>query len=66
MSIFNDASELASQWVFGRYYQTNEPCPKPDRLVFVKGDSTEVVTPHPSWALTLSSMAKIQFTLNAV
>jgi hypothetical protein len=30
--------------VYGRYYQSNEPCPKPERLVFVKGGSTAIVT----------------------
>ena len=40
MSIFNEANDLASQLVYGRYYQLNEPCPKPDRLVFVNGVTT--------------------------
>jgi hypothetical protein len=59
MSIFNEASELASQLVFGRYYQSNEPCPKPHALVFVKSDSTEVVTAHPSWAETASAIERL-------
>jgi len=54
MSTFNEANDLASQLVYGRYYQSNEPCPKPDRLVFVKGDSIAVVTDsgsdHDEWA----------------
>ena len=54
MSIFNEANDLASQLVYGRPYQSNEPCPKPDRLVFVKGDSIAVVTDsgsdHDEWA----------------
>ena len=44
MSNFNDANNLASELVFGRYYQSEEPCPQPERLVFVKDDSTAVVT----------------------
>lgn len=44
MSFFNAANDLPSRLVYGRYYQSNEPCPKPDRLVFVNGDSTAVVT----------------------
>lgn len=35
---------MASELVFGRTYQGNELTPKPERLVFVKGDSTAVVT----------------------
>ena len=54
MSTFNEANDLASQLVHGRYYQSNEPCPKPDRLVIVKGDSIAVVTDsgsdHDEWA----------------
>jgi hypothetical protein len=59
MSIFNEASDLASQLVFGRYYQTNEPCLKLDKLVFLKGDSTEVVTAHSSWAETASAIERL-------
>jgi hypothetical protein len=44
MSSFNESNEMASELVFGRTYQGNEPTPKPERLVFVKGDSTAVVT----------------------
>src|SRR5437868_2797093 len=44
MSNFNDANNLASELVFGCYYQSKEPCPQPERLVFVKEDSTAVVT----------------------
>jgi hypothetical protein len=44
MSNFNEANELASELVFGKTYQGNEPAPKPEHLVFVKGDSTAVVT----------------------
>jgi hypothetical protein len=44
MSNFNEANEFASELVFGRTYQGNEPTPKPQRLVFVKDDSTAVVT----------------------
>jgi hypothetical protein len=53
MSTFNDANDLASELVFGRYYQCKEPCPQPERLVFVGGDSTAVVTSkektHAEW-----------------
>lgn len=34
MTIFNEANDLASQLVFGRY-QSNEPCVEPDKLVFI-------------------------------
>jgi hypothetical protein len=44
MSNFNEANEFASELVFGRTYQGNEPTPRPERLVFVSGDSTAVVT----------------------
>jgi hypothetical protein len=44
MSSFNESNEMASELVFGRTYQGNEPTTKPERLVFVKGDSTAVVT----------------------
>ena len=44
MSSFNESNEMASELVFGRTYQRNEPTPKPERLVFVKGNSTAVVT----------------------
>lgn len=44
MSNFNESNEMASELVFGRTYQGNEPTPKPEHLVFVKGDSTAVVT----------------------
>ena len=47
MSIFNEANDLASQLVYGRHYQSNEPCPKPDRLVFVNGDS-KLLKPYGS------------------
>jgi hypothetical protein len=54
MSIFNEANDLASQLIYGRYYQSNKPCPKPNRLVFVNGDSIAVVTDsgsdHDEWA----------------
>lgn len=60
MSIFNEANDLASQLVYGRYYQSDEPCPKPDRLVFVKGDSTAVVTTteesHEEWVDVASAI----------
>jgi len=46
MSNFNEANEFASELVFGRTYQGNEPTTKPERLVFVSGDSTAVVTAH--------------------
>ncbi len=47
MSIFNEANDLSSQLVYGRHYQSNEPCPKPDRLVFVNGDS-KLLKPYGS------------------
>jgi hypothetical protein len=63
MSIFNEANDLASQLVYGRYYQSNEPCPRPERLVFVKGDSIAVVTAtesiHDEWAETASSIDRL-------
>ena len=43
MSNFNEANEFASELVFGRTYQGDEPTRKPERLVFVRGDSTAVV-----------------------
>jgi len=63
MSIFNEANDLASQLVFGRCYQSDEPCPKPERLVFAKGDSIAVVTAADSiddeWAETASSIERL-------
>jgi hypothetical protein len=54
MSSFNKSNEMASELVFGRTYQGNEPTLKPERLVFVKGDSTAVVAAkeetHAEWA----------------
>jgi hypothetical protein len=34
MSVFNDSNDLASQLVFGRTYQGDEPCFKPTKIVF--------------------------------
>jgi hypothetical protein len=63
MSNFNEANELASQLVFGRTYQSNEPAPKPERLVLVKGDSTAVVTASDSvqedWAETANAIHRL-------
>ena len=56
MSNFNEANELASELVYGRTYQTNEPLySKTERLIFVNGDSTAIVTltmaeSHEEWA----------------
>lgn len=35
MTIFKEANDLASQLVFGRYYQSSGPCAKLDKLVFI-------------------------------
>jgi len=45
MSNFNQANEWASELVFGETYD-REPLerPRPERLVFVNGDSTAIVT----------------------
>lgn len=63
MSSFNDANELASELVFGRYYLSKEPCPKPERLVFVGGDSTAVVTAkeetHAEWAEVANTIHRL-------
>ena len=63
MSNFNDANDLASELVFGRYYQSEEPCPKPERLVFVGGDSTAVVTAkeetHAEWAEAANTIHRL-------
>jgi hypothetical protein len=63
MSNFNDANNLASELVFGRYYQSEEPCPKPERLVFVGGDSTAVVTAkeetHAEWAEVANTIHRL-------
>lgn len=63
MSIFNESNNLASELVFGRYYQSNEPCPQPERLVFVKGNSTAVVTAleesEQEWACVASMIHRL-------
>jgi hypothetical protein len=66
MSSLNRSNEMASELVFGRTYQGNESTPKPERLVFVKGDSTAVVTAteesEAEWADVASA---IHYLLNA-
>ena len=63
MSIFNESNNLASELVFGRYYQSNEPCPQPERLVFVNGDSTAVITAldksEQEWACVASIIQRL-------
>jgi hypothetical protein len=60
MSNHNEANELASELVFGKTYQCDEPCPKPEHLIFVKGDSTAVMTAeeetHDEWADVASAI----------
>jgi hypothetical protein len=47
MSNFNQANELASELVFGETYDGKAlDTPRPERLVFVNGGSTAVVTAH--------------------
>jgi hypothetical protein len=41
MSVFNDSNDLASQLVFGRTYQGDEPCFKPTKIVFHRGLDSE-------------------------
>jgi hypothetical protein len=36
MSIFNTSNDLAAQLIWGRYYQSNEPCPRVEKLVFYR------------------------------
>ena len=36
MSEFNTANELAAQLVWGQHYQTDEPCPKIEQIVFYR------------------------------
>jgi len=36
MSIFNTSNDLAAQLIWGRYYQSNEPCPKVEKIVFYR------------------------------
>jgi len=63
MSSFNESNEMASELVFGRTYQGNEPYPKPERLVFVGGDSTAVVTAkeetHAEWAEVANTIHRL-------
>lgn len=63
MSNFNEANEFASELVFGRTYQGNEPAPKPEQLVFVRGDSTAVVTAREEseteWADVASAIHRL-------
>ena len=63
MSNFNESNEMASELVFARTYQGNEPTPKPDRLVFVNGDATAVVTAqevsHEEWADVASTIDRL-------
>ena len=41
MSNFNTANDLASQLVWGRYYQGNEPCFKLTKIIFHRGFASE-------------------------
>lgn len=63
MSIFNESNNMASELVFGRYYQSNEPSPRPERLVFVKGGSIAAVTAlersEQEWAYTASIIHRL-------
>jgi hypothetical protein len=58
MSDFNDANELASQLVYGRHYEGDEPCKKPTRIVFTRGSQERTVTAqqglteHDRWRFT--------------
>jgi len=36
MSVFNTANDLAAQLIWGRYYQSNEACPRVDTLVYYR------------------------------
>jgi hypothetical protein len=58
MSDFNMANDLASQLVWGRYYQTNEPCHKPEKTLFYQGKDKQIVTAteqsHKEWAAVAS------------
>lgn len=44
MSNFNDANDLASQLVEGRYYQSGEPCPKPARIDFTHRQKEPIIS----------------------
>jgi hypothetical protein len=47
MGIFSQANEMASELVFGETYDGEAlDTPRPERLVFVNGDSKAVVTAH--------------------
>lgn len=47
MGIFSQANEMASKLVFGETYDGKAlDTPRPERLVFVNGDSVAVVTAH--------------------
>ena len=41
MSNFNTANDLASQLVWGRYYQGNEPCFKLTKIIFHRGFASD-------------------------
>jgi len=41
MSNFNTANDLASQLVWGRYYQANEPCFPITKIIFHRGFASE-------------------------
>ena len=41
MSDFNTANDLASQLVWGCYYQSNEPCFKLTKIIFHRGFASE-------------------------
>src|ERR1035441_6178335 len=41
MSVFNDSNDLAAQLCWGRYYQSDEPCFKPTKIVFHRGLDSE-------------------------
>ena len=65
MSNFNQANEMASELVFGETYQSNEPldAPRSERLVFINGDSTAVVTAreesHQEWGAVATAIERL-------
>jgi len=63
MSNHNEANELASELVFGKTYQGDEPTQRPERLVFVNANSTAIIwreeESHDEWAAVANAIDRL-------
>ena len=51
MSFFNDSNDLAAQLCWGRYYQSDAPCPKVEKIAFTRDEDEVVITDNGTdWA----------------